>query len=160
VAPLVVAAGIWAAAELGLSAYDIYDFFNTVTDSCATTRDKMISAAGLGAGVFLPGAGYGIGLKTIKNGDLIHREYKTASGIVEILGEARVRGDVLKIKDIAIYPKGADKLQLSPKEINDIKNQLINEVSSQGYRRLRITGHRVSGANPGKNINIKLNLEK
>lgn len=97
--------------------------------------------------------------RTINNGDIILREFNTPKGIVEVAAEARVRRDVLKLKDIAVFPKGADKLDVGAREVLKIRNGLADEAASQGFRRLRITGERVSGANPGKKINVKVDLD-
>lgn len=60
--PLIIA-GAWALFEIGSSAYDIYDAGSTLLNECASTSDKLISMAGLGAGAILPGGGYGAGTK-------------------------------------------------------------------------------------------------
>ena len=41
---------------------------STLLDDCASTSDKLISLAGLGAGMALPGGGYGAGLKAGRRG--------------------------------------------------------------------------------------------
>jgi RHS repeat-associated protein len=60
---LAIPVAVWAVAEVALTAYDVYDFFNTLFDPCASTLDKAISFGGLAVGVFLPGGGYGAGAK-------------------------------------------------------------------------------------------------
>ncbi|MGB7304140.1 MAG: RHS repeat-associated core domain-containing protein [Burkholderiaceae bacterium] len=67
--PLVIwaGAGLWAAAELALSAYDIYDAGRTVLDKCASYGEKL-SAVGLAiAGMAGPGGGYNTANKAITN---------------------------------------------------------------------------------------------
>jgi len=49
---------VWAAIEVGFSAYDIYDVTTTVTDPNATTAQKLTSVGGATAGLILPGGGY------------------------------------------------------------------------------------------------------
>ncbi len=56
IVPVLVAG--WALAELGLSAYDVYDAVSTALDPDATTGQKLFSAGGALAGVVLPGGGY------------------------------------------------------------------------------------------------------
>ncbi len=66
--PILLAA--WAVAELGLSAYDVYDAAKTVLDSNASLGDKGISVLGAGLSVVAPGGGYGTAGKQIaKQGD-------------------------------------------------------------------------------------------
>ncbi|MDO4768625.1 MAG: hypothetical protein Q4B25_10800, partial [Pseudomonadota bacterium] len=57
---------VWASVEIGLSGYDIYDTFSTLSDPCASEFDKSAAIAGLALGVALPGGGYGSGLKFTK----------------------------------------------------------------------------------------------
>ncbi len=51
--PLV--AGAYALAELALSAWDAYDTYQTLTNSCATSSEKWIASGLFAAGVLLPG---------------------------------------------------------------------------------------------------------
>ena len=98
------------------------------------------------------------GVRTIKNGDMVYREYLTSKGPVEMLANAKAHGDVLQLRDIAIFPRGAERLPLGS-EVHQLKRQLANEAAQQGFRRLRITGTRISGAKPGKKVNIKIDLD-
>ncbi len=50
---------VWGLAELGFSGYDIYDLVNTVSDECSSTNEKIVTTVLFGAGIFLPGGGYG-----------------------------------------------------------------------------------------------------
>ena len=52
--PLILGA-VYAAFDMALSLYDAYDTYQTVTDSCATTSEKVSSVGLLAAGLFLPG---------------------------------------------------------------------------------------------------------
>ena len=56
IVPILVAG--WALAEVGLSAYDVYDAVSTALDPDATTGQKLFSAGAALAGVVLPGGGY------------------------------------------------------------------------------------------------------
>ena len=58
---------IWAAVEIGLAIYDAYDAGTTIADPNASTSDKIISGAGFLIGVMMPGGGYGVTCKMVKN---------------------------------------------------------------------------------------------
>ncbi|MDY7094418.1 MAG: RHS repeat-associated core domain-containing protein [Acidobacteriota bacterium] len=56
----------YAAFEVALTLYDLYDAWDTVSDPCADLWDKGLSVGGLGLGAVLPGGGYGVGAKAGK----------------------------------------------------------------------------------------------
>lgn len=60
--------------------------------------------------------------------------------------------------EIVVYPIGADKIEPGPGAIRSIMRQLIDEVKSFGVEQLRIKGDRVSGAQPGKKVDITIDL--
>jgi RHS repeat-associated protein len=63
VAPVVVAGIAWAVAEIAGTAWDAYETYSTVTDPNATEAAKAATVAGLAAGLYGPGAGYGTAAK-------------------------------------------------------------------------------------------------
>lgn len=74
--------------------------------------------------------------------------------------EAIINGRSLHLKDIAVFPKGAEKLDIGMREVLKLRGQLADEIGSMGFDTLRITGQRVSGANPGKAIDMTIDLTK
>lgn len=57
IVPLLLAG--WAAIEIGLSAYDAYNAYQTVNDPNASSLEKSVSVTGFVAGLAAPGGGYG-----------------------------------------------------------------------------------------------------
>ena len=57
--------GIWAVAEVAMTAYDVYEAGSTLTDKNATTAEKASAAGGLLIGAVLPGGGYGTAAKQV-----------------------------------------------------------------------------------------------
>jgi hypothetical protein len=55
---LLIAGGIWTVVEIGLSIYDVYDTYKTVTNPCISDARKGVAVGLLVAGLFLPGGGY------------------------------------------------------------------------------------------------------
>jgi RHS repeat-associated protein len=58
--PMCIIPIVWAVVEVGLSAYDAYDVYTTVTDPNASNLQKGASVGGALAGLFLPGGGYSV----------------------------------------------------------------------------------------------------
>jgi len=56
IVPIILA--VWAVAEIGLTAYDIYSTADTLLDKNASTAEKVASAGGLILGAIAPGGGY------------------------------------------------------------------------------------------------------
>jgi RHS repeat-associated protein len=111
------------------------------------------TAAELATGADLGPAGL-----PFSSGSLINREYSTAAGTVEMLAEAVVSGKTLHLKDVAVYPKGARVLEVGTKGMLELLQMLKVEARSLGFDELRITGLRRSGANPGKEVDLLINL--
>lgn len=95
-----------------------------------------------------------------KSGDVIVKELSTGKGSVEIAAETVINGRTLHLKDIAVYPKGTDALSLGTREVMALRNQLAAEARGMGFDTLRITGTRLTGANPGKTVDLTIDLTK
>jgi hypothetical protein len=93
-----------------------------------------------------------------RSGDIIIKELSTSKGPVEMAAETVIDGKNLLLKDIALYPKGADSLELGAKEVLALMNQLAAEAKAMGFEQLRITGIRLTGANPGKLVDVIIDL--
>ena len=91
-------------------------------------------------------------------GDVIFRELQTSQGLLDVAAEVRIQGGTLHLKDIAVYPRGAESLTLGPREVLALRNQLAREAAGLGFDELRITGTRLTGANPGKQPDLLIDL--
>ena len=61
--PIII--GIWAVAEVAISAYDAYSTVETIADPNASRNEKLAAGGGFVVGLFTPGGGYGTGAKTV-----------------------------------------------------------------------------------------------
>ncbi len=95
-----------------------------------------------------------------KSGEIITREFASSGGPVEMAAEAVINGRMLHLKDIAVFPKGAEQLNIGMKEVLRLRGQLADEVAGMGFDTLRITGTRLTGANPGKAVDMTIDLTK
>lgn len=82
--------------------------------------------------------------------ELFQRAYTSKKGTVDLLAESRADGKTLHLSDIAIYPRGAKKLELGMHDLLRLKNHLLADAHAQGFSKLHVTGTRLTGAKPGK----------
>jgi hypothetical protein len=91
---------------------------------------------------------------------LIMRQFATSQGTLEMAAEVVIKGKMLHLKDIAVFPLGRESLSLGVREVVSLRNQLAAEARSLGFEQLRITGLRLTGAYPGKKVDLLINLMK
>ena len=78
---------------------------------------------------------------------------------IEVLAEVVVLEQVLHLRDIAIFPTGTGQASVGAAALmKALRRELIPEIRSEGFRRLRITGTRLSGARPGRTLDITIDL--
>ena len=78
---------------------------------------------------------------------------------IELLAEVVVLADELQLRDIAIFPAGTARASVGAAALlGAFRRQLIPEFRAEGFRRLRITGTRLSGARPGRTLDITIEL--
>ena len=83
----------------------------------------------------------------------------TSKGPVDILANQRSRGPVVHLNDFAIYPNGGKHWDVGTRETREALRKLTDGFAQQGFKRIRIRGVRYSGANPGKEVNIKIDIK-
>jgi RHS repeat-associated protein len=93
-----------------------------------------------------------------RSGDVIAKDFATGVGTVSMMAEAVISGKTLHLKDIAVYPKDAEVLQVGTKGMLELLQKLKVEAQQLGFKQLRITGLRFSGANPGKEVDLLIDL--
>jgi len=86
------------------------------------------------------------------------RSFGTPDGRVEMMAQAIIQGDLLILDEIAVFPAGPARLSIGTAELWGLFGQLRAEFRGMGFRRLRIVGTRLSGANPGRRVDITINL--
>lgn len=78
---------------------------------------------------------------------------------IEVLAEIVVLEEVLHLRDIAIFPTGTERASVGAAALMKVlRRELIPQIRSEGFRRLRITGTRLSGARPGRTLDITIDL--
>ena len=90
--------------------------------------------------------------------ELFEQGFKVGDDVIEILAEVAVEGKTLHLKDIAVFPRGAEKADIGKEGVFAIRKQLTQLAKDAGFEQLRITGVRTSGAKKGKEVDIIIDL--
>jgi hypothetical protein len=78
---------------------------------------------------------------------------------IEVLAEVVVLEQVLHLRDIAIFPTETGQASVGAAALmRAFRRELIPQIRAEGFRRLRITGTRLSGARPGRTLDITIDL--
>jgi hypothetical protein len=78
---------------------------------------------------------------------------------IEVLAEVVVLEQVLHLRDIAIFPTGTGQAAVGAAALlRALRRELIPQIRAEGFRRLRVTGTRLSGARPGRTLDITIDL--
>jgi hypothetical protein len=91
-------------------------------------------------------------------GESYDRFFDTDQGQIGVLADIYAAGDVLELRDLTVYPVGADRKAVGPQAIRSILRDVEAEIRGMGYRELRITATRLSGASPGRPVELRREL--
>lgn len=94
-------------------------------------------------------------------GGLFVSEFSTNKGLLEFaaeIGQDTIAGGRLHLQDIAIFPKGVEKLAIGNAGVKMVERELIEWARGLGFTELRITARRFSGANKGKLVDLIIKL--
>lgn len=92
-------------------------------------------------------------------GGLFEQRFEVEGSVIELLAEVEIAGGTLHLRDIAIFPVGAERARIGPAALlRVLRRELLPEVRSYGFRTLRITGTRLSGAGPGRKVDLTIDL--
>jgi hypothetical protein len=97
---------------------------------------------------------------TFASGEFLERSFGVPGGVVEVLAEVVVDGHRLELRDIAIYPRGAGRLEVPVDTLLACLREVADEVRLAGFDDLRITGTRLSGAQAGRKVDLTIRLHK
>jgi hypothetical protein len=97
---------------------------------------------------------------TFVDGDLYERSFETPAGRVGVLAEIVVRGQQIELRDVVVYPYGADRLEVAPGELLAWVRLALAEIRADGFAELRVTGTRLSGAGRGRRVDRVIGLRR
>ncbi len=79
---------------------------------------------------------------------------------IELLAEVEVSGTTLHLRDVAIYPVGVDRGAVGVAALlRAARAGLFPAVREAGFDRLRVSGTRLSGARPGRIVDVTIDLQ-
>jgi hypothetical protein len=94
-----------------------------------------------------------------KPGSLFERRFEVEGSVIELLAEVEIEAGTLHLRDIAIFPAGAERAEVGAAALfRVLRNELLPELRSYSFTRLRITGTRLSGTTPGRRVEITIDL--
>jgi hypothetical protein len=94
------------------------------------------------------------------DGELYERSFDTPAGQIDVLAEIVVTGLTIELRDIVVYPSGALRLTVSPGELLGWARLAVVEIADEGFAELRVTGTRLTGASPGRRLELTIRLRK
>lgn len=94
------------------------------------------------------------------DGELYERSFDTPAGRIDVLAEIVVDGSTIELRDIAVYPRGAHRLTVAPGELLGWARLALAEMADAGFEQLRVTGTRLTGASPGRRVDLTIRLRK
>lgn len=100
------------------------------------------------------------GCMTFGDSELYERSFETPAGRVDVLAEIVVSGSRIELRDIAVYPRDAHRLNIAPEELLGWARLAIEEFISAGFEELRVTGTRLSGMRRGRRIDVVIRLRR
>jgi hypothetical protein len=94
------------------------------------------------------------------DGELYERSIETSTGRVDVLAEIWVRGTTIELRDIAVYPHGAERLRVEPAELLAAAHRLLQELGEAGFDYVHIAGTRLSGRRRDRRVNLVIHVRK
>ena len=97
---------------------------------------------------------------TFIDGDLYERSFETPAGRVDVLAEIVLRESQIELRDIAVYPRRGIRFTISPSQLLGWARLAMIEIADAGFDELLVTGTRLSGARPGRRVNLVIRLRR
>ena len=96
-----------------------------------------------------------IGKKTF-----VHKTYKVGDEEVSFAASFAKKGRSAQLDDVQIFTsKGSGEKSLGTRGVLDLKKQITNDLKKAGFKKVEATGVRISGANKGKTVTVKRDIE-
>jgi hypothetical protein len=115
--------GGWALVELGLTAADILNLFQTALDPCSTALDLTLAAGFVGIGFVSPGGGYAQSDELI---DILRQRRLDVSNLDRVVRHARrsTEGGVSQV--IKLVDRVTGETQLVFHEVTDAAGRILH----------------------------------
>lgn len=94
------------------------------------------------------------------DGELYERSFDTSAGPIDVLAEISVSGRLIELRDIVVYPRQTTPLSVAPGELLTWARLALHELADAGFNELRVTGTRLTGATPGRRLDLTIRLRR
>ncbi|HVF32712.1 MAG TPA: hypothetical protein VM933_06735 [Acidimicrobiales bacterium] len=101
-----------------------------------------------------------VDLSRLGDGDLFEAAFFVEGLRVEVLAEVEISGTTLHLRDIAIYPAGVVRPVGLRALLAVVRTELFSAARTAGFEALRITGTRLTGSNPGRIVDLTIDLSR
>ncbi|MEA2826593.1 MAG: hypothetical protein QOG43_1032 [Actinomycetota bacterium] len=97
----------------------------------------------------------------LRTGELLEAHVEIEGFRIELLAVVQVSGTTVHLQDLAIYPAGVERATVGVAALlRAARRDLFPDLRAAGFARLRITATRLSGANPGRTVDLTIDLTK
>lgn len=95
-----------------------------------------------------------------RDGEPFETTFQMSVGPIDVLAEVAVEGRTLGLHEIAVYPRGSTRSRVPTSELVGHVRSMLVGLAAEGFDVVRITGTRLSGASPGRRIDLTIRLVK
>jgi hypothetical protein len=96
----------------------------------------------------------------LRTGELLEAHVEIEGFRIELLAVVQVSGTTVHLQDLAIYPAGVERATVGVAALRAARRDLFPDLRAAGFARLRITATRLSGANPGRTVDLTIDLTR
>jgi hypothetical protein len=89
------------------------------------------------------------------DGNLLEYSFPTSEGLLGVLVDVRVDGSTLELGYPSVYSGDGTRIYPGVRQMLQIARQIQELAKLQGFKTLRITGHRLTGATPGRSVFVE-----
>lgn len=84
------------------------------------------------------------------------RYYDFPEGRIGVMADIYVEEDAIELRNLMIYPVGVgvESLPIGVGQLLQVRRRIDDDARQLGFQRLRITADRLTGANPGRKVNV------
>lgn len=94
-----------------------------------------------------------------KSGELYEQWFEVEGVRIGLLAEVEISGTELHLKDIAVYPDGSASASVGAAALlRVLRVELMPELATQGFSRLRISGERLLSARRRRKVDFTVDL--
>ncbi|MGH9189424.1 MAG: hypothetical protein ACRD0Q_05265 [Acidimicrobiales bacterium] len=94
-------------------------------------------------------------------GELFEWHTVVAGVRIELLAEVEIDGATLHLRDMAVFPAGVERAVVGVGPLMAAsRSELFPRLRAAGFTRLHVTGVRLTGARPGRIVDVTIDLER